>query len=399
MRVYLEFTNEKSSKFWEVTQSEASIQIRYGKIGSKGRSQTKAFESEEAAQNEAKKLIGQKTKKGYAEVSAAADEPGEASSPGVSVEANSEPSTESAGEAQVDIDGEGNRWMRLEDGSALALIDGKLAARNKKGRRLKAASKKMKDTELGVQLLAVAKLQKEHAQECLENVERWMLRSLPVPTQLIMAVWADASWRALLEHAVLAPAPGTTEADDPDLVGLLRAVDPEKGLGLVNLDGESVWTKPSAVVLPHPILIEDLGDWLEMATDLGVVQGLSQLHRETFALPDGLEPTATAIEDYSAGAFQQLRHAISRTRSIGCRVSGGFATTTVWEQGGCIDAQYWIGAEDPSYETETGSLSWSEGGKAVPVINVPPVSFSEGMRMASLIFAKRHIEEQKEAQS
>lgn len=395
MHVYLEFTNEKSSKFWEVTQQDCSLLIRYGKVGAKGRSQSKAFESEAAAQKEAKKLVGQKTRKGYAAVPSESPE-GAAKAPDSTTAA---PTADAGAPEQndaVDVDADGNRWVPIGDGSYLALIDGRLTARNKKGRRLKAPSKKAKSSAVGVQLTEVLKLQREHAKECRETVERWMLRSLPVPTNLLLAIWPDPAWRAMLEHTVVAPAPGSDEAQDPDLVGLLRAIDAERGLGLVNLDGETVWMKPASVVIPHPILLEDLADWVDMATDLGVVQGLSQLLRETFALPDGLVPTAMGIDTYAEGSFKQLRHAISRTRAIGCRVSGGFATTTVWEGGEAIDAQYWIGAHEPTFETTTGALSWSQKGSLRPVIEVPPVAFSEGMRMASLIFAKRHIEEQEE---
>jgi len=291
------------------------------------------------------------------------------------------------------------RWVALDDGSALAIEAGKLVARNKKGRRLKSPSKKMKDSPIGEQLLDVIKLVKEHQRTCLETVERWMLRSLPVPTETLVALWPDAHWRRLLDSTVVAPAPGTDEADDPDLTGILRDVDAERGLGLVNLDGETVWTKPSAVVLPHPILLEELKEWRGLVAELGVEQGLGQLMRETFAKPDGLDPTTKSLDDYANAEFEQLNFAIGRTRAIGCRVSGGFATSTVWEDGTRYRAQLWIGAEDPFYETTTGELLWTDAeDKALLVATVPPVAYSEGMRMASLIYAARKVEEKDQEQ-
>jgi hypothetical protein len=291
---------------------------------------------------------------------------------------------------------DGIRWVALDDGSALGFEDEKLVARNKKGARLKSPSKGMLASETGEQMADVLKLVSEHAQECLETVERWMLRSLPVPTATIHALWPDPHWRRLIENAVVAPAPGTDEADDSDNTGILRAVDPEKGLGVVNLDGETVWMNPAAVVIPHPILLPDLADWRGIVAELGVEQGLGQLMRETFAKPDGLDPKAQRLDEFSGGKFERLAQAIGRTRSIGCRVSGGFAVTTVWEDHKRYRAQLWIGAEDPTYETETGELMWTDkDDKVVLVASVPPVSFSEGMRMASLIYAKRHIEEEK----
>lgn len=292
------------------------------------------------------------------------------------------------------------RWLELDDGSALAIDEGKLVARNKKGKRLKAPSKKMKDSERGQELLDVIALQKAHAQSCLETVETWMLRSLPVPTRALVATWPDPAWRRLLEHTVVAPAPGTPEADDPDLVGMLRDVDADKGLGLVNLDGETVWAAPETVVIPHPILLDELSEWRGMMADLGVAQGLAQLARETFAKPDGLDPTLQNLDTYNGAQFEQLNHAIGRARAIGCRVSGGFAVTSVWEEGVRYRALFWIGAEDPFYETVTGDLMWTDAEeKAVRVAKVPPVAYSEGVRMAALIHAARKVEDEDEAKS
>jgi predicted DNA-binding WGR domain protein len=74
MKHYLEFIDEKSNKFWEITQEGNSFTARYGKIGSDGQTQTKSFTSEETAQKEAEKLLKEKLKKGYAEPA----KPGEA---------------------------------------------------------------------------------------------------------------------------------------------------------------------------------------------------------------------------------------------------------------------------------------------------------------------------------
>ncbi len=73
-----EYNDEKSSKFWEIAVEGASHTVCYGKIGANGQSKTKDFDSEEAAAKDADKLIGQKTKKGYVEVTADAGESGDA---------------------------------------------------------------------------------------------------------------------------------------------------------------------------------------------------------------------------------------------------------------------------------------------------------------------------------
>ncbi len=74
---YLDYVDEKSSKFWEITINGSEFTVRYGKIGTDGRLNTKSFTSEEEAQKEADKLIKSKTKKGYAAPSggAAIDNP------------------------------------------------------------------------------------------------------------------------------------------------------------------------------------------------------------------------------------------------------------------------------------------------------------------------------------
>ncbi|NKB16439.1 MAG: WGR domain-containing protein [Sphingomonadales bacterium] len=60
-----EYQDDSASKFWEVAVHGLSLSVRFGRIGSKGQSQTKSFATAEAAQKEQQKLIAEKTKKGY----------------------------------------------------------------------------------------------------------------------------------------------------------------------------------------------------------------------------------------------------------------------------------------------------------------------------------------------
>ena len=64
-----EYTDEKSNKFWEIECDGLSHTVRYGTIGSHGRTKTTEFDSGEAASNDAERLIGQKTERGYIETS------------------------------------------------------------------------------------------------------------------------------------------------------------------------------------------------------------------------------------------------------------------------------------------------------------------------------------------
>lgn len=57
-----------SAKFWEVAVDAASVQVRYGRIGTNGQSQTKEFSTAAGAQAEGDRLVREKVGKGYVEV-------------------------------------------------------------------------------------------------------------------------------------------------------------------------------------------------------------------------------------------------------------------------------------------------------------------------------------------
>jgi predicted DNA-binding WGR domain protein len=62
-----EFVGGGSNKFWVVTQTGASISVRFGRIGTAGLEQAKTFADETAARREIERLIAEKLKKGYSE--------------------------------------------------------------------------------------------------------------------------------------------------------------------------------------------------------------------------------------------------------------------------------------------------------------------------------------------
>jgi len=47
MKTYLEFKDEKSNKFWEITLTQNELTTRYGKIGAQGSSKIKSFATHE----------------------------------------------------------------------------------------------------------------------------------------------------------------------------------------------------------------------------------------------------------------------------------------------------------------------------------------------------------------
>ena len=60
-----EFTDDKSSKFWEITTDGETVHTQWGRIGTAGQSKEKSFDSAAAATAAADKQIQSKTKKGY----------------------------------------------------------------------------------------------------------------------------------------------------------------------------------------------------------------------------------------------------------------------------------------------------------------------------------------------
>ncbi|MFS2053179.1 WGR domain-containing protein, partial [Variovorax sp. CT11-76] len=62
-----------ASKFWEVEQAENDLNIRWGRIGTAGQSQTKSFADAAKTATALTKLVSEKTGKGYKEVGVSAD--------------------------------------------------------------------------------------------------------------------------------------------------------------------------------------------------------------------------------------------------------------------------------------------------------------------------------------
>lgn len=68
-----ELIEGNSSKFWEIEQADHELNIRWGRIGTAGQSQTKSFDDATKAGAALTKLVNEKTGKGYQETGVAAD--------------------------------------------------------------------------------------------------------------------------------------------------------------------------------------------------------------------------------------------------------------------------------------------------------------------------------------
>jgi len=283
-------------------------------------------------------------------------------------------------------------WIDAGKGYELGIRDGKLVAR-KDGKQLGSVPKPVKEGAVGERLASAIDFLEEHERTCMTTVEAWMLRSLPVPRGVLEAVMADDAWANVLRDAWVVPV-AKDGAVDREAGGFYRGVDKQKGIGVVNRDGETVWLDTENVLVPHPILLDEIDDLRAMAVEIGVKQGLQQLFRETFVRPAVAPPDPLSIEQFSGGEFAMLNTAINLAKRLGYRVSGGASVCRVLERGRLVEARYDLGDGDPMYETTTGDLQWvDDKQKQLPVVDVPPVAFSEGMRMASQIYAKRKVEE------
>src|ERR671932_402591 len=62
-----EYRDGKSNKFWSIALKGNSFTVTFGRIGTKGQTQTKTFPDESKAQKEHDKLVAEKLAKGYVE--------------------------------------------------------------------------------------------------------------------------------------------------------------------------------------------------------------------------------------------------------------------------------------------------------------------------------------------
>ena len=113
-------------------------------------------------------------------------------------------------------------WVSAGD-YEVALDDGKVVCRNGAGKPLKTVPKKLADDPAVVGLRQLAQWLQRHERECLADVERWMVRSLPVPLAVVARVWPDPAWRSALRDLVVT-------GEDGAVAGFLRDADPERGL-------------------------------------------------------------------------------------------------------------------------------------------------------------------------
>jgi len=286
-------------------------------------------------------------------------------------------------------------WLDAEGGYAVALSGGQIIARGPRGSVLKSVPAALRESAAVRRLRELRDWLARHERECLATVDGWMIRSLPVPTRVLIAVWPDPAWQAPLRDAVVMPIDDDGQPNRSG-AGFLRQADPKRGIGVITLDGETVYSSAELFSVPHPVNLPELADFRDFATELHIEQGIAQLYREIWLKPADLPDEATSVDDFRNGRFVQLMHATSRCRQLGYQVSGDSAITRIWEAGRLLEARYLIGSDAPDAETSTGDLTWVDTASSalVRVCELGPVAYSEGMRMGSTIYAGRVVDDQ-----
>ncbi|MFI8950020.1 DUF4132 domain-containing protein [Streptomyces sp. NPDC053750] len=285
-------------------------------------------------------------------------------------------------------------WLAAGDTYEVALVDGRVVARRasatspdaQEGRQERTLPTEIRDRPEVLELQRFGEWLDRHAADCAAQVGNWMVSSLPVPTGLLGRVWPDEAWQAALRDIVVV-------GDGPDEVGLLRDADASGALRVVNLDGETVRLTPRTVTMPHPVLLPDLEELRAFAAELGVVQGVEQLHRATWRKPDETNPAADRVTEFAGSEYRSWFHLSSRATSLGYRILGSSVVDRIRDAGRIFTAT--VGMSDPYTEDKawTGDLSWSDedGGRRLPLSEVGPVAWSEGMRMAAALHAGRTV--------
>ncbi|MFC8424022.1 DUF4132 domain-containing protein [Streptomyces sp. NPDC057236] len=283
-------------------------------------------------------------------------------------------------------------WLAAGDTYEVALVEGRVVARSTSGpspaEQVRSLPEEIRDRPEVQELQRFAEWLERHAAECAAQVGIWMVSSLPVPAGLLARLWPDEAWRSALRDIVVV-------GDGPDETGFLRDADDSGELRVVNLDGETVRLTPRTVTMPHPVLLPDLEELRTFAAELGVTQGVEQIHRATWHKPADIDGSAHTVREFAGAEYHSWFHLSSRITSLGYKVSGSSAVDRILDGGRVVTAA--VGMSNPYTEEKawTGGLSWSDedGYRSLPLARVGPVAWSEGMRMAAALYAGRTVTE------
>ncbi|MEU1680476.1 DUF4132 domain-containing protein [Micromonospora zamorensis] len=86
-------------------------------------------------------------------------------------------------------------WMAVAGGYEVTLRRGAVVCRNSAGEELRSVPRTVRGDPVVTGLEQLAEWLEQHGRDCRADVERWMIRSLPIPTITLAEVWADEAWR------------------------------------------------------------------------------------------------------------------------------------------------------------------------------------------------------------
>ncbi|MFJ9586470.1 DUF4132 domain-containing protein [Streptomyces acidicola] len=267
-------------------------------------------------------------------------------------------------------------WVPATRGHELALDGTNLRCRKTDGTALESIPHAVRRSQVGEQFAVLQEQLARHEKECRVAVESWLLSGVPVPARLLAGVWPDPSWRTGLQHLVV-QAGGR--------VGLLETVSENGRVSIRESDG-ALYEPPtgSAVTLVHPVLLDDPGAWRRLLEEQGATQGVEQVNRRVRLRREVSDPEATGIDVHGDEEAENRGSARLRAVENGFDVRGGFAVLRMTERGVTVEARCWLGSDE---SPETGRLLWvDDAEQAVPLGEVGPVAWSEGRRMAELIY-------------
>lgn len=278
------------------------------------------------------------------------------------------------------------QWTPATPGHELALDGTTLRCRKSNGQVLKSVPRAVRDGSVWEELSELRDRLVRHEAACRTTVESWLLAGVPIPAALLARVWPDPAWRCCLEHLVV-----TVDGQ----TGLLAEVTEEGGTVLTGPDGATFTPPAGPVSLPHPVHLPDADQWRKVLESLDAAQGIPQLTRRTHHRQADAPAGATGVDDYAGGRFAELRQATGRAAEHGFAVRGGSAVLDVADGGVRVQARYWVGADDPREPATTGRLVWVDADeRPLPLAEVGPVAWSEGVRMAALIHEGRQLDDE-----
>lgn len=280
-------------------------------------------------------------------------------------------------------------WVHAHQGHELALDGTDLRCRKSGGKVLRSVPAAVRESPVGERFEALREQVLRHERECRATVESWLLGGIPVPGPLLARVWDDTGWRTCLRHLVVRV---------EGRLGLLDDVSEDGRASVREADGELYEASAGAAVTAvHPVLLDDLDGWRLLLAEHGGTQGVEQVGRRVHRRRDGRGPEGVGVEvPGGAYAYAEVSGA-ARQRAVehGFAVRGGFAVLGMSERGAAVEVRCWLGSGEAagsggaggSGAGEAGRLLWVDAEeRPLPVGGVGPVAWSEGRRMAELVY-------------